>query len=111
MFDDQRAALNRPRARCVLRAGDGRCGGQFGVLRLGEHPPELGLANSTIAVTKVLGLPVASALPRTCNGRSIAFNEIPLFGRLVGSIAAVMTAVTAAMAAASAGVGAGLSQT
>jgi hypothetical protein len=52
-------------------------------LRLGEHPPELGLENSTLVVTKVLGLPVPSGLPRTCNGRQIRFNEIPLFGRLV----------------------------
>ena len=33
--------------------------------------------------TKVLGLPIPSGLPRTCNGREIPFNEIPLFGRLV----------------------------
>jgi hypothetical protein len=52
-------------------------------LRLGEHPPELGLDDSKLVITRVLGLPVPSGLPRTCNGREIRFNEIPLFGRLV----------------------------
>src|SRR5262245_45668485 len=52
-------------------------------LRLGEHPPELGLPNSVLVLTKVLGLPIPSGPPGTCNGRQIRFNEIPLFGRLV----------------------------
>lgn len=52
-------------------------------LRLGDHPPELGLQNSRLVFTKVLGLPVPSGASTTCNGRTIAFNEIPLFGRLV----------------------------
>ena len=52
-------------------------------LRLGEHPPELGLPNSVLVLTKVLGLPIPSGAPQTCNGRQIQSNEIPLFGRLV----------------------------
>jgi hypothetical protein len=52
-------------------------------LRLGDHPPDLGLENSTLVFTKVLGLPVPSGATTTCNGRQIRFNEIPLFGRLV----------------------------
>lgn len=52
-------------------------------LRLGDHPPELGLENSKLVFTKVLGLPVPSGATTTCNGRQIHFNEIPLFGRLV----------------------------
>ncbi|GAB93258.1 DUF3892 domain-containing protein [Gordonia rhizosphera] len=52
-------------------------------LRLGDHPAELGLPDSVLVVTKVLGLPVPSGAPTACNGRQIRFNEIPLFGRLV----------------------------
>ena len=52
-------------------------------LQLGDHPPELGLQNSKIVLTKVLGLPVPSLPATNCNGRLIASNELPLFGRLV----------------------------
>jgi len=52
-------------------------------LRLGDHPPELGLQDSKLVFTKVLGLPVPSGATHTCNGREIHFNEVPLFGRIV----------------------------
>ena len=52
-------------------------------LQLGNHAPQLGLPNSKLVFTKVLGLPVPSGPVTTCNGREIRFNEIPLFGRLV----------------------------
>jgi len=52
-------------------------------LRLGDHPPELGLENSRLAITKVLGQPVPPGPSTSCNGRQIPFNEIPLLGRLV----------------------------
>src|SRR5512139_3722636 len=42
-------------------------------LRLGDHPPELGLENSKLVFTKVLGQPVPSGPTTTCNGRQIRF--------------------------------------
>ena len=46
-------------------------------LRLGDHPPELGLPNSRLVFTKVLGLPIPSGVPRTCNGRVIRVQRDP----------------------------------
>ncbi|MGH2711898.1 MAG: DUF3892 domain-containing protein [Actinomycetota bacterium] len=51
-------------------------------LRLRDHPPELGLADSKIVVTKVLGLPAPTIPPTSCQGKNIPANEIPLLGRL-----------------------------
>jgi hypothetical protein len=52
-------------------------------LQLGDHPKDAHLENSKLVFTRVLGLPVPTDVTRTCNGREIPFNEIPLFGRLV----------------------------
>lgn len=52
-------------------------------LRLGEHPPELGLEDSKLVFTSLAGIPLPAAGTRTCNGRTYKTTEIPLFGRLV----------------------------
>jgi hypothetical protein len=52
-------------------------------LRLGEHPPELGLEDSRLAFTGLGPVPLPAVGTRTCNGRTYKTTEIPLFGRLV----------------------------
>jgi len=52
-------------------------------LRLGEHPPDLGLEDSKLVFTKVGILPLPALGTRTCNGRTHQTREIPLFGRLI----------------------------
>lgn len=52
-------------------------------LELGDHAPELGLADSKLVFETVLGLPAPTFPASSCEGRQIAPNEIPLYGRLV----------------------------
>jgi hypothetical protein len=52
-------------------------------LRLGDHPAELGLADSKLVFTSLGPVPLPAIGTQTCNGRTYGTREIPLFGRLV----------------------------
>jgi len=52
-------------------------------IRLGDHPIEIGLADSKLVFTSLGPVPLPAIGTQTCNGRTYANTEIPLFGRLV----------------------------
>lgn len=51
-------------------------------LRLADHAPELGLEDSRLVISRVLGLPAPTSPSTTCAGKAIPANVIPLPGRL-----------------------------